>query len=73
MGMIRNTAILIIRTYQKLISPLLPHSCRYYPSCSEYAAQSIEKRGILRGLFYSIRRVLSCNRFAKGGYDPVDN
>ncbi|MFC1560269.1 membrane protein insertion efficiency factor YidD, partial [Candidatus Margulisiibacteriota bacterium] len=59
--------------YKKLISPLLPDSCRYYPTCSEYAVQSLERHGAFKGLFFATRRVLSCNRLSRGGHDPVDN
>ena len=63
--------ILIIRGYKKAISPLLPPSCRFYPTCSSYAIQAIEKYGILKGSIKAIYRILRCNPFNKGGYDPV--
>ena len=60
-----------IRGYQAFVSPLLPSSCRYIPSCSVYAVQAIEKYGPQKGLWLAIKRVLRCNPFSKGGYDPV--
>jgi len=57
----------IIKLYKKLISPILPSSCRFYPSCSEYSINSIEKYGIFKGLILSIYRILRCNPFSKGG------
>lgn len=63
--------IFFIRAYQKLISPLFPQKCRFYPTCSEYMAESIKKNGLLKGSFYSIYRIIRCNPFNQGGYDPV--
>jgi putative membrane protein insertion efficiency factor len=57
--------------YRRFISPLLPNSCRFYPSCSEYALEAIEKHGALKGMFLSIMRILRCNPFHSGGYDPL--
>lgn len=62
----------LIRLYQKLISPMFPPSCRFYPTCSEYAAQSITKYGAFKGGAKAVWRVLRCNPFNKGGYDPVE-
>lgn len=67
----RRVAMLLIRGYQKGISPFLPPSCRFHPSCSEYGYQAIEKYGIIRGGAMTVWRVLRCNPFGKGGYDPV--
>ena len=64
-------ALKLIRGYQRGISPLLPPSCRYVPSCSDYGYQAIEKYGIIRGGAMTVWRVLRCNPFSKGGYDPV--
>ncbi|HXI88994.1 MAG TPA: membrane protein insertion efficiency factor YidD [Blastocatellia bacterium] len=63
--------IFFIRTYRLLISPLLPPSCRFTPTCSEYAMQAIEKYGALRGVYLAARRLLRCHPFHSGGYDPV--
>jgi len=64
-------ALKVIRGYQRGISPILPPSCRFEPSCSEYGYQAIAKYGIIRGGAMAVWRVLRCNPFGKGGYDPV--
>ena len=64
--------VILIKGYQKFISPLFPPSCRFYPTCSEYAIQAIEKYGIFKGGIKAAWRILRCNPFNKGGYDPVD-
>lgn len=70
--MMRKLFIGLIRFYQKFISPLKRRStCIYTPTCSEYAVQAIQKYGILKGGLLSVWRILRCNPFAKGGYDPV--
>ena len=63
--------IFFIRAYRLLISPILPPSCRFTPTCSEYAMQAIEKYGALRGFYLAVRRLLRCHPFHTGGYDPV--
>lgn len=60
-----------IRGYQKFISPLFPPSCRYYPTCSNYAVQAIQKHGAIKGSIMGLTRILRCHPFIKGGYDPV--
>jgi len=60
-----------IRGYQLVISPHMPPSCRYVPSCSEYMVEAIERYGLLRGGWMGTRRVARCNPFVKGGHDPV--
>jgi putative membrane protein insertion efficiency factor len=67
----RKTELLLIRFYQAAISPHLPPSCRYVPSCSEYAYQAVEKYGFCRGLYLSLKRILRCHPLHSGGYDPV--
>ena len=67
-----KAAVFIIRIYQKIISPLFPPSCRFYPTCSEYAIQALTKYGIIKGTIKSVWRILRCNPFNKGGYDPVN-
>ncbi len=62
----------LIKVYQKIISPLFPPSCRFYPTCSEYAVQSITKYGIFKGGIKAVWRILRCNPFNKGGIDPVE-
>jgi putative membrane protein insertion efficiency factor len=63
--------ILLIRGYQVSLAPLLPASCRYYPSCSAYAIEAIEKHGAIRGAWLAARRIGRCHPFRSGGYDPV--
>lgn len=61
----------LIRFYQVCISPVFPPCCRFYPTCSAYALEAIQKYGPFKGLYLSIKRILRCNPFASGGYDPV--
>ncbi|MEG1525716.1 MAG: membrane protein insertion efficiency factor YidD [Clostridia bacterium] len=61
----------LIIGYQNYISPMLRPCCRFQPTCSQYALEAIEKHGALRGMLLAIWRVLRCNPFGKGGYDPV--
>jgi putative membrane protein insertion efficiency factor len=61
----------LIRLYQLLVSPLLPPGCRYLPSCSEYAAEAIERHGAARGSWLALRRLLRCHPWGGSGYDPV--
>jgi putative membrane protein insertion efficiency factor len=68
---LRRAAIAPIRLYQRVISPALPQRCRYHPSCSEYAVQAISAYGVLRGSVLAAWRLLRCNPFSHGGYDPV--
>ncbi len=63
--------VAIIRVYQRFISPALGPRCRYHPSCSEYAAQALGRHGILRGSLLASWRVLRCNPWSHGGFDPV--
>jgi uncharacterized protein len=67
----RTVLILLVRAYQIVLSPLLPASCRYYPSCSTYAIEAFERHGALRGGWLTLRRLARCNPFRPGGYDPV--
>jgi putative membrane protein insertion efficiency factor len=60
-----------VRGYQLLVSPLLPPSCRFLPSCSEYAAEAIQQHGALRGIGLSLRRLARCHPWGGSGYDPV--
>ncbi|MBP5176470.1 MAG: membrane protein insertion efficiency factor YidD [Treponema sp.] len=62
---------LLIRFYQVCISPLFPRSCRYTPTCSQYALEAIKKHGPWKGLYLAVKRILRCNPFHEGGYDPV--
>ena len=72
MMMLRRLAVLPIRAYQLLLSPMVGQRCKYYPSCSEYAAQAIQRYGILRGLVLAGWRLLRCNPWSGGGFDPVE-
>ncbi len=67
----RRIALLLIRLYQKVLSPLLPPSCRFYPSCSQYGYEAFEKYGIFKGGWLTARRILRCNPWTKGGFDPI--
>lgn len=61
----------MIKFYQNFISPLLPSTCRYTPTCSEYAKQSLVKHGLIKGSFISVKRIIKCNPWGGNGYDPV--
>ena len=63
--------ILILRVYQKLVSPLLGCRCRFYPTCSEYVSGCLEKYGLMKGLRRGLIRICKCHPFHPGGYDPV--
>ena len=63
--------IYLIKFYQKFISPLKPPSCRFYPTCSQYAIESIKKYGSIKGSYLAIKRIIRCHPFNPGGYDPV--
>jgi len=68
---VRRLIIGLIQIYRRYVSPMLPPTCRYEPSCSLYTVQAIEKYGVFRGLFKGTLRVLRCHPFARGGFDPV--
>ncbi|MCK4268360.1 MAG: membrane protein insertion efficiency factor YidD [Actinomycetia bacterium] len=67
----RHVIVYSIRAYQRLISPWLPKSCRFYPSCSEYFRVAVEKHGAARGFWLGIKRISRCHPLNPGGYDPV--
>ena len=69
--MLSKLFVLIIRGYQAAISPLLPSSCRYTPSCSHYGVEALERYGALKGSWLTVRRLLRCHPFRAGGHDPV--
>lgn len=68
----KNFIIRIIRFYQRYLSPLKLPSCRFYPTCSEYAAQAVKKYGVIIGLYKAGRRILRCHPLHPGGFDPVE-
>lgn len=61
----------VLRTYKRFVSPMLRHSCRFVPTCSEYAMEAVERHGVLRGSWLAIRRLLRCQPFAHAGVDLV--
>jgi uncharacterized protein len=67
----KHVLVALVRMYQVGLSPLLPASCRYYPSCSAYAITALEKHGAVRGAWLAVRRIARCHPFHPGGYDPV--
>jgi putative membrane protein insertion efficiency factor len=68
---VKFVAIFLVRAYQLLISPALPASCRYVPTCSQYAIEALGKHGFFKGSYLAARRLLRCHPFHAGGYDPV--
>ncbi len=73
MSAVRRLTVLPLKDYQAVISPALGQRCKYYPSCSEYAVQAIMRFGILRGLVLAAWRLVRCNPFSHGGFDPVEH
>ena len=71
MTVLRRVAVAPILVYQRVVSPALPRRCKYEPTCSAYAVQAVREYGILRGLVLAVWRVLRCNPWSHGGYDPV--
>lgn len=67
----KKILLLLIKFYQKGISPYLGKRCRFYPTCSEYSRQAITKYGAIKGSYLTIKRLLKCHPFHKGGYDPL--
>ncbi|MBE7554243.1 MAG: membrane protein insertion efficiency factor YidD [Anaerolineales bacterium] len=68
---VKYLALALIRFYQKFISPALPPACRFYPTCSHYSYQAIEKYGLIKGGWLAVKRLGRCHPFHPGGYDPV--
>ncbi len=68
---IRRPFLLLIRLYQRWISPLFPNTCRFHPSCSQYTYEAIEKYGLFKGARLGVWRILRCNPYSKGGFDYV--
>jgi putative membrane protein insertion efficiency factor len=69
----RRVVVGLLRGYQRVLSPLLGPRCRFYPSCSEYAVQAVDRYGILRGLVLALWRLLRCNPLSRGGVDLVED
>lgn len=69
--MIKKVMLILIKFYRRNISPMTMPTCKYIPSCSQYALEAIEKYGALKGGMMSVWRILRCNPFSKGGFDPV--
>ncbi|MDR0504142.1 MAG: membrane protein insertion efficiency factor YidD [Treponema sp.] len=67
----KNIALILIKFYQYAVSPHFPPVCRYYPSCSSYAYEAVQKHGFLRGGALAVKRIFRCHPFHHGGYDPV--
>jgi len=67
----KRPALALIRLYQRTLSRVLPPTCRFTPTCSEYAAQAIERFGVIKGGWMSVRRICRCHPFSSGGDDPV--
>ncbi|MEA2721504.1 MAG: uncharacterized protein QOJ39_3368 [Candidatus Eremiobacteraeota bacterium] len=67
----RSIALAALRGYKRFISPVLPPACRFVPTCSEYAAEAIEKHGVMRGGTLAVRRLVRCGPWHPGGFDPV--
>jgi uncharacterized protein len=61
----------VLRCYKRFISPMLPHACRFVPTCSEYAMEAVTRHGVIRGSLLAAGRLLRCHPFARAGYDPV--
>jgi len=68
---VKGFVLAALRGYKRHVSPLLPPACRYTPTCSEYAVEAVERYGVLKGTVLALKRLLSCNPFSRGGYDPV--
>lgn len=67
----RQLMVALLRVYKTIVSPLLPPACRFYPTCSEYMRQAVERHGVPRGLWMGLKRLGRCHPFHSGGFDPV--
>jgi putative membrane protein insertion efficiency factor len=67
----RALIVFLLRAYKRVISPLLPPACRFYPTCSEYTMEAVSKHGVLKGLLLGLKRLSRCHPFHAGGLDPV--
>jgi len=68
---VKHLFIFLIKVYQRTLSRVMPPSCRFYPSCSEYGVQALQKYGIFKGGWLTVKRIARCHPFNPGGYDPV--
>tara|TARA_B100000530_G_C15888477_1_gene460428 strand:- start:767 stop:1006 length:240 start_codon:yes stop_codon:yes gene_type:complete len=71
MNIVTYILIKFIRLYKYLISPLLGNTCRYLPTCSEYSIEALKAHGLFKGIYFSLKRILSCHPWSTGGFDPV--
>ena len=71
MNILTYSLIKLIKVYKFLMSPLLGHSCRYLPTCSDYSIEALKTYGFFKGIFLSLKRILSCHPWKEGGFDPV--
>lgn len=71
MVFMKKLILKMIRFYQKYISPMSPPTCRFYPTCSQYAIEAVEEHGAIKGSYLATRRILKCHPFHEGGFDPV--
>ena len=71
MNIFTKLLIKLIKGYKFLISPLFGHSCRYLPTCSEYSIEALKEFGFIKGVYFSVKRILSCHPWSKGGFDPI--
>ncbi|RLC26612.1 MAG: membrane protein insertion efficiency factor YidD [Deltaproteobacteria bacterium] len=69
--MVKRIFLIFIKLYQCILSPVLGHSCRFYPTCSNYAYEAISRYGPLKGLIFALKRIIRCHPFNEGGFDPV--
>jgi hypothetical protein len=69
--MLKSLSLRLIKVYRWFISPILGKNCRFYPTCSEYTYQAIEKYGLIRGIWLGLKRIIRCNPYNPGGYDPL--
>jgi len=68
----KKIVVALLKIYRNYISPLMLSRCRFYPSCSSYAIEAIEEKGLFSGIYMTLRRLSRCHPFSKGGYDPVE-
>ena len=71
MSIFTHMLIKLIRCYKFLLSPLIGNSCRFFPSCSDYSIESLKTFGFFKGLYFSLKRILSCHPWSEGGFDPI--